>query len=286
MQAVGERELAVRDAQSRPGGGRALLTLQRCVAGQEQQRDHWNSDTFPHAVQFTREPGGDGPAHYSMEADVLLLRRMVLLLVLASLPVGAEAQPGSDPAWDITGTTSLLAGHTPVPDGVGYQEDWFHVAQGGILVGRHLTRRLKIEFEAAGTNGGTQFKQRLIMIPGTPIPYPVSSEDTTSVRSLAGAVIWQFRDNEWVHPFLQAGVSADFDRITSRTWEPFDSINPLTRVPQLRVEEATYRRVRAVLGGGAKIYVSERTFVRTDGRFIVGRDRQHIAGRIGFGVDF
>jgi hypothetical protein len=221
-----------------------------------------------------------------MEADVLLFRRSVLLLVLASIPVGVEAQAGSDPAWDITGTTSLLAGHTPVPDGFGYQDDWFHVVQGGILVGRHLTRRLKMEFEASGTNGGTQFKQRLITIPGMPNPYPVSLEDTTSVRSLAGALVWQFRDNEWVHPFLQAGVSADFDRVISRTWEPFDYTNALSRVPEPRVEETTYRRVRAVLGGGAKIYVSERAFVRTDGRFIFGRERQHIVGRIGFGVDF
>ena len=217
---------------------------------------------------------------------MLSIRRMVLLLVLAFVPVVVEAQAGPDPAWDITGTASLLAGHTAVSDDFGYQDDWFHVAQAGVLVGRHLTRRLKLEFEAAGTNSGTQFKQRLVTIPGAPNPYPVSSEDTTSVRSLAGAVIWQFRDNEWVHPFLQAGVSADFDRIISRTWEPFDYGNPLPGVAQLRMEEATYRRVRAVLGGGAKIYVSERAFVRTDGRFIVGRDRQHIVGRIGFGVDF
>ena len=212
--------------------------------------------------------------------------RTVLLLCLGFIPAIVEAQTGADSKWDITGMAGLFAGHTPVSEGFGYQDDWFHVAQGGIIVGRYLTHHLKIEVEATGTNGGTQFKARQITVPGTSVPYSVTSEDTTAVRSFAGALTWQFHDNEWVHPFLQAGVSADLERVITHTWEPFDYNNPLFRVPQQRVEEATYRRTRAVVGGGAKVYVSERAFVRTDGRFIFDRERQDIVGRIGFGVDF
>ncbi|HUE86049.1 MAG TPA: hypothetical protein VMO26_08225 [Vicinamibacterales bacterium] len=216
----------------------------------------------------------------------MLSCRIGLLFALAFVPAVVEAQTEFEPAWDIAGTAGLFAGHTPVADDYGYHDDWFHVAQGGIVAGRHLTRHLKIEFEATGTTRGTQYKQRLLEVPGALYPSVVTSEEATSVRSMAGAVTWQFRDNEWVHPFVQAGVSVDFDRVIARIWDPVDHSNPVFRRARPRVEEVTHRRPRALLGGGAKVYVSERAFVRTDGRFTVGRDRQDIVFRVGFGVDF
>jgi hypothetical protein len=41
-----------------------------------------------------------------------------------------------------------------------------------------------------------------------------------------------------------------------------------------------------MVGGGAKLYVSPHTFVRTEGIVAFGRSRQNVILRIGFGLDF
>jgi hypothetical protein len=226
-----------------------------------------------------------------VEANVFT--RVVLLLVLVLVPRDLLAQSATVPLpqWDVTGTVGLFAGHRPrIGTGTGYQELWFHVVQGGAIVGRHLNRHLKIEIEASGTNGGTQFREQQIEVAGFPYPFSIGSHVTTSVRSVGALLTWQFRDNEWVHPFLQAGIAADFDRVTVRTWEQFTY--GLPGVPPRRVVEArvdgptTTREARAVLGGGTKLYLSQRAFVRADGRWTVGRERHDIATRIGIGIDF
>ncbi len=215
-----------------------------------------------------------------------MLIRGVLLFVLVLIPAVVSAQP----KWDVAGAGGFLAGYTPrQDDATGYQDLWFQNVQGAAIIGRHLSTHLKLEVEASFTSRGTQFRERQVSVPGYPSAYYIGSEVFTQVRSVGAAVTYQFGRNEWVHPFVQAGVSADFDRQTVRTWEQFVYSN--TRLPPQRIFEeriegpTTVRALRAVIGGGAKLYVTERTFVRTDSRWSFGRDRHHWAARIGFGVD-
>ncbi len=222
-----------------------------------------------------------------------MLTGIVCLLVLVFVPGTVSAQSASAPMprWDAAGTVGFFAAYRPRTDGeTGYQDDWLHVAQGGAVVGHYLNRHFKIEAEATATNDGTQFRERRVNLPGLPYPVSIGSHVTTSVNSVAALLTWQFRDNEWVHPFVQAGVAADFERTTVRTWEQFSFGQP--GIPPQRVVEervdgpATDRELRAVVGGGAKLYVSERAFVRTDARWSLWRDRHNIAMRAGFGIDF
>jgi hypothetical protein len=220
-----------------------------------------------------------------VEVDVLT--RVALGLVLTFVPAVAAAQS----PWDVAGTVGLFARYTPRTNGSsGYQDLWMHNVQGGAIVGRHLTRNLKLELEATTTNGGTQFRERNVLVPGAQFPVPIGSEVTTSVTSIGAAVTYQFRDNEWVHPFVQAGLSTDFDRVTVRTWEQFSFGRPGVppeRVVEERVEgPTTTRQLRGIVGGGAKVYVTERSFVRTDARWSFDRRQHHLAFRVGFGVDF
>ena len=222
-----------------------------------------------------------------------MFTRVVLLLICIVVLAPGAVQAQTDTRWDIVATAGLVAAHTPRTEGsAGYEEPWFHTLQGGLTVGRYLTPHLKLELEATATTGGTQFRQRLATVPGYPSPYPIGSEVTTAMRSMASMMTWQFRDNEWVHPFVQAGASADFDRVTVRTWEQFvhgrrePGAMP-ERVVEPRVEgPATTRALRGVLGGGAKLYVTPRSFVRTDGRWSFDRERHDVVFRVGFGVDF
>jgi hypothetical protein len=221
-----------------------------------------------------------------MEADVFT--RSILLLVITLVPVSVVAQP----RWDVTASTGLFAAHTPRTGGTGYQDTWLQTVQGGLTLGRYLTPHLKVEVEANAAHAASQFRERLVNVPGYPFPYPTGSEVTTATRSLAAALTWQFRDNEWFHPFVQAGVSGDFDRVTVRTWEQifYGDVRggaPPVRVAEERVEgPTTTTTVRGLVAGGAKVYFTQAAFVRTDARWTFDRERHNVALRLGVGVDF
>lgn len=209
------------------------------------------------------------------------------LLALFLMPATAAAQS----RWDVAASARLFTGHLDAQVEGGYQEDWFQAAQAGVVLGRYLSRHIKVEFEASATSGGRRYASHPIDIPAHPYPYWVSSEVTTSVRSVAGVLAWQCRENEWVHPFVAAGISADVDRIAVYTPEQFFRSDPgsgplSTPVAERRDLGSTMTRARAVLTGGAKVYFRERAFVRTDARLTWGPDRQHLALRAGVGVDF
>jgi hypothetical protein len=219
--------------------------------------------------------------------------RTSLLYPLTALLLVCPGLVAAQPQWDAAGTIGVFAGHTPRPDAARYSDDWFQAAQGGLIVGRHVTRQLKVEIDGSITGPGRQIVERLVTIPGFPAPYPVGAEVETSVGSLGMAVTWQFRDNEWVHPFARVGVSADFERRQLvRAWDqafypsgrggpgPTGLAGPAEEGP------TTTTSARAMVGGGAKLYVSPHTFVRTEGIVAFGRSRQNVILRIGFGLDF
>ena len=220
-----------------------------------------------------------------------MARKTLLALVgllIFGLPVASDAQP----AWDASAFVGVFAGSVPTAGDERYSDNWFHTGQAGVSVGRHITRHLKVELEAAGTGSGRQYVQQFVTVPGGPSQYPVSSEVTTAVRSLSGAVTWQFFDNEWVHPFVTAGAAADFERRSVHLWEqryyPGDprTSSPVIVTPDRREGPETSLVTRALLGGGAKLYVHEKAFVRADGRLSLGANTHTVAFRIGIGVDF
>jgi hypothetical protein len=210
--------------------------------------------------------------------------------VLAAVLVFVPAAAGAQPRWDGTGIAGFLAGHRVNGDGHSRQEDWFQAFQAGGVLGRYLSPHLKIEFEATATTTGTQYRSTEIAVPGSQYPYWITAEQRTSLRSLGAVVAWQFRDNEWVHPFVEAGVSADVDRTHLHTPEQFFPGDPRGgQPPRIAVasdERSTTARASALVGGGAKVYFSERGFVRTDARVSVARDRHNVMFRGGVGFDF
>ena len=208
---------------------------------------------------------------------------VVLALTLSS--TAAEAQK----RWDVSGTAGLFTTHVDANNAGGYVEDWDNTAQGAVVFGRYLSRQLKLELEASATSRGEQYHSVPVTIPELPYPYFIYSEVRTSVRSLSGVAAWQFGDNEWVHPFVLAGVSADWD--DAIVYVPPQSYRgdprvPLTPITDGRTESHTTQHVRGVFGGGAKLYFTERAFVRTDGRLTWSPDRQTLTFRAGVGIDF
>jgi hypothetical protein len=212
-----------------------------------------------------------------------------LTIVLLVFPVVAAAQPH----WDAAGTAGVLGSHSPDVDGRRHVDDWFHVAQGGLIVGRHVSTHLKVEIDASVSTAGRQYVEWQVNVPGFPYPYPLVAELRTSVRSLGAALTWQFGDNDWVHPFVRGGVSADFERQHTRTWDQViyrtdpSGVSVPLRVAGPDAEGAvTTTTARVTAGGGAKFYVSPRLFVRSEGMLAWGRARQNVVLRVGLGLDF
>ena len=218
---------------------------------------------------------------------VMTMAGGVMTLVLGMTSGRASAQS----AWDVSTFGGVFAARSPVSGYEAPYDEWLHTGQIGVSVGRHLTRHLKIDAEAAATGTGRQFVQRFVVVNG--FPTPIGAEAETSVRTVAAAATWQFFDNEWVHPFVTAGVQADMQRRAIRVWEQYsygsDSRAPGT--PTLIAREQhhgpeTSVRVQPVIGGGVKAYMTPRTFLRADGRASFDGVRQSLAFRAGIGVDF
>lgn len=212
---------------------------------------------------------------------------LMLAIGLGLVPATAAAQPY---AWDAAGVAGMFAGRRPAEDGRRYDQDWFQAVLGGAVLGRHLSPHVKLEVEATATTTGTQFRSTQIEIPGSPYPYWITSEQRTAVRSLAAVAVWQFRDNEWVHPFVAAGISADVDRTVVHTPEQFFYGDPRDglpfRVAAATTDRSTTTRAGAVVAGGAKVYFRERAFVRTEARLSVAPSRLNVTLRGGVGFDF
>lgn len=220
-------------------------------------------------------------------------RRTAIPAVAALLVLVTSRTASAQGTWDVAAVGGLFVAHAPVaPDRQSYQ-DWFRTGVAGVAFGRYLTTNLKLEVEAGGTGVGRQFVQQFVTVPGYNGPYPIGAEAETSTRSLSAVTAWQFFENQWVHPFLAAGVAADFERSSVRVWEQHyytgDLRAPVSRLviaPESRSGPETTLVVRGVVGGGAKLYVAERAFIRPDAQISLGTGKQHIAFRIGAGIDF
>jgi hypothetical protein len=224
-----------------------------------------------------------------------LLPLTFVTAVLAPALAGAQAAPAPpprEPTWDTTAVVGLLSGHPPSPENRRYADEWFNSAQAGVQIGRHLTTHLKVEAEATTSSEGRRFVERYIRLPGVSYDVPYGSEQFSRVHEASIGVTYQFFENEWIHPFVHAGAALDINRERTHTWaQSFysgDPRQPGSQVvfPEEARAETTTASASGIAGGGAKFYFTERAFVRADGRFAIGARRQHLALRLGIGVDW
>lgn len=216
---------------------------------------------------------------------------MVATFALSPGPASAQQTSSASPArtgWDLTATAGLLV-HRPDIDAVGpYYGSWYGEPIGGVVIGRHLSRHLKIELDLSASGEGRQYIARSAIVPPLTQPVFFSSERTSAVREIGALATWQFFDNEWIHPFVQGGVTVDFERVRWTTYPNFagDPRGPFGVRPPFDDESGTRASAGALAGTGAKIYVAERVFIRPEGRFVLNARGRHVAFRAGLGVDF
>lgn len=198
-----------------------------------------------------------------------------ITLFVAPASALAQQPAPATPAWDLAVTAGSFHGETAPDPGPGYRDDWHHAAEWRVAAGRYWTPHLKTEVEFGATGEGHRYIQRFTTVPGSAVPIPYSAQDFVRVRQGSARVVWQFLDNQWVHPYLSAGLSVDEERTRTHVYSPIYIPDPRT----------TYRP-GLVLGGGAKWYVSPRLFIKTGAQAGLSRPARSITFLAGMGFDF
>ncbi len=207
----------------------------------------------------------------------------------ATTPPPAAAvllSPETAPRWEVAGQVAYF---TLNKSGLAADwNDWSDTAAASVSAGYYWTRHLKLEFDAFSSGNGDVYSQHIVTVPGAPGPIWFQRRHRFRTAGAAAGGRYQFFDNRWVHPFAGAGVEAVRERDTI---EPADPSLPLRLppgavLPPLAGSSVTWL-ARPYAEVGAKFYVSENAFVRTDVRSSF--DRRGVAAvswRTGIGVDF
>ena len=224
-----------------------------------------------------------------------MLRIPILFFaIVALLPTTVLAQTPSDPKWDFAVTTGLFEGRPHGDDAAGYYGDeWYSAARLGASIGRYWTPHFKTEVEVMTSTEGMHYASRLATTSdGTTFPYGVQEYYRASQGS--ARAVWQLLDNRWIHPYLLTGVTVDVERQRTSITEQYRYLPAGPGLPSIRellVREQTtgpqtVHRVGAMLGGGAKLYMSPNAFANTAVLVTYANPAKSVSFVVGLGLDF
>jgi hypothetical protein len=193
--------------------------------------------------------------------------------------------PPDAPRWDAT----LFTGwYGAARSGADTWNDWTDAGFGGGSISFGWTRRLRAEVDASFAGRGSVYASAPSIVPGQPFPAARPQQRRYQDTSLSASVLFDPLENRWVHPFIGGGVGIVREdlQIESPEWiyygRPPGGI-PLPAEPTLT--DVTYRVALHVVGG-ARFYVAERAYLRTDLRIAMAGDQPSAQFRIGVGFDF
>ena len=226
------------------------------------------------------------------------MRRFVwILAAFLAIPGAAAAQqqtsppdPGQGtldvPRWDLNASAGLFQGR-PNDESEGW-DHWYGDGRYTASLGYYWTTHFKTEVEFATTGEGQRYTQEYVDIPGLPTPYPISTDVFHQVRQTSARAVWQFGDNVWVHPYLNAGIVYEMERTRYRSPEQFyyppgDPRMPIR--PQLTGERES-DRVGFTIGGGSKFYVSPNAYIHAGLQITRAKPSTSVTALAGIGIEF
>ena len=210
-------------------------------------------------------------------------------LLAAAAPAHAQAQahnPGDRlMRGDVAGTIGWLSVNKS--EFQSYNR-WRSEADFGASLGWYWTNHLKTTVDASGSTAATFYSSAPVLI-GNQF-HMVSSRRRFSTQRVSVLQHYQFRDNEWLHPHLGAGLDVVAES-TSRVDDPIFFYDQITRQSRTIRDGADHPetrtvRTRAMAVAGLKAYTTTRTFLLTDLRVSFGERVENVLWRVGFGVDF
>jgi hypothetical protein len=218
-----------------------------------------------------------------------MTRRTAAVLFAALLfAPAASAQSivlgAADPArWDVGGQTGWTGGNKA---GIGAEwDEWYEAWSGGLSAGRYITPHLKAELQATFTQRARVSGRELLVVPDAPFPIYQPQEHRFTTAMLGGGVVYQFGTNQWFHPFLGGGVDVIRERQETQSY-PIGIPGRGTTVPAAPAVDRVNWAARPFANAGFKLYVTERTFFRSELRTsFSGRGAAYVTWSAGFGVD-
>ena len=218
------------------------------------------------------------------------LHALMTLLVLTPSPLLAQ-DTGSHPRLmrgDVSGTVAWVSTNTKE---LAYDQynDWRSQAGFSLGAGWYWTDHHQTRVEASGTTETTVYSAVPASFGGGQPFIPVRRSFES--RRISVTQQYQFRRNEWVHPFVGAGVDFVRERVSGKD-DPVFAYDPITRQSRLvrdAVEHAAHdeHTARGVLTAGVKAYLARKVFAVTDLRVSIGRRRtEDVQWRFGLGADF
>ena len=215
---------------------------------------------------------------------------MIVVIILCSAllagatPAAAQTVsliPADPKRWDFGVAAGWLGGNKA--DLGDRWNDWYDTFATTIDFGRYWTPHLKTEATAVFSTEGTVYQQELVTVSGLPAPIYLSREHRFRLAALDLGASYQFFENAWVHPFVGGGVQFAHERheVDALVYDPRA---PVVQPPHPRETDIG---ARPFVTGGAKFYVAERGFIRTDlSAAFDSRRATHVWWRIGAGIDF
>jgi hypothetical protein len=212
------------------------------------------------------------------------IRHLLALGITTICPCSALAQSVELPRWDISSSFGILdAGHREENP---FSDD--ETVAWNLDVGRYLTPHLKLDASLMLTRSQT-VGRRTARITGLPPEFAYFEWALTTDRPtiVSGAFTYQFRDNEFVHPYVSAGVRS--------IWQAEHTVR-VAQTIRLRgvdyaipgVDERTTSVIaRPFVAVGCKAYFNSRVFMRPEVLVAFSPSGySHSIWRIGAGVDF
>ena len=205
----------------------------------------------------------------------------------ADKPTGAER-----PRWDVNLSAGMFEAQ---PDGrtSSYSyDDWYFEGRYAIGAGYYWTENFKTEIEFATTGEGSRYVQDFGSLPGSSQPYPFSYESFHRIQQTSVRAVWQFRENTWVHPYVNGGFVLESERhhdhVPAQYRYPVDprTGQPVVIRPEFTSGKVTDHRGGVTFGGGAKFYMTPQTYINTGMQVTRAQPSTTVSFLAGFGIDF
>jgi hypothetical protein len=213
-------------------------------------------------------------------------RNGCVFVVLLGICASAEAQTTPDrPKVEVAASIGVISA-SPGENNSQYDDDWYGQGRYAASIAYYWTRHLKTEFEHQWSGEGQRYFQDFTRVNGVPVYYSVQSYHQLQQSSLR--VVWQFRDNAWVHPYVSAGAVLDIERQHSHTPPIYQTSgrDPLLLGNAVHSGHRTELRGGWTIGGGAKFYMTEQAFFNTGLVGTFSKPAGTVSVVAGFGIDF
>lgn len=224
------------------------------------------------------------------------MRRISCIFAILLTASAAHAQSTATvaspdvPRWDVNLNAGIF-GHRPGDFDERYN-NWYSEGRYAASIGYYWTENLKTELEFAHSGEGNRYVQEEVRIPRTGALHSVPVEAFNRLQQTSLRMVWQFGNNTWVHPYVNAGYVLNADRLRRRSPVTYSYpgdpriVPPILVRPEINSGPDVEYHSGASVGAGSKFYVTPAAYINTGVQWTYTRPAKTITFFSGFGVEF